>query len=152
MEKITKEQFLQDVRDEIEALKNNATQTEKDSLNINYFNPKSPHRCLYGQLTGNCQNDRAVSLIIKGCKRVFDTKKNLANCSIEDGIEELNGVPNKKKHFKRKRAFRPFNKDILERNFQYLSALEGYIQLKGTKRKHRGILEYIKGQRTSLNL
>lgn len=144
---ITKEEFLQDIRDEIEALKLNATQHERDRLNPLLFNPMRQDNCIYGQMTGWCTNKRAHDLILKSCKRVFYRKSindsplcNLQRNTISTALKKLNGEPTQKQL------------DHYNRDDYYLSALEGYIMLKETKKFHRGILSYIKGTSGTLIL
>ena len=55
--------FRKYVLQEIEGIKKYATQQERDKLDIKFFNPKYKDACIYGLMTGNCYNDRAVELI-----------------------------------------------------------------------------------------
>lgn len=43
-------------------LRENTTQQEKDRLEVFDFNPRSSRYCIYGQLTGNCNSNRAALL------------------------------------------------------------------------------------------
>lgn len=44
-------------------LRHNATQAERDHLNFNEVNPWFSDECIYGQMTGSCQNKRAAELL-----------------------------------------------------------------------------------------
>lgn len=51
---ITKSEWLKDVAKEVEALKKNATTKEIHRLRFDALIPDSVHRCIYGQMTGDC--------------------------------------------------------------------------------------------------
>lgn len=137
-----KAEFLKDVVHEIEMLKLHATEEEKSRLDFDMFDPESVYRCIYGQLTGNCENKRAHTLMDKACKRVWNVQSAL-------GTDILLG-----KNFKEVNNF--INGEYDEqmwgysRSFTHLSALEGYIALKGAKNKQ--IIQYIKGEIDTLKL
>lgn len=57
-------------------IKKHATDQEIDNLDIRSFNGGYPRTCLYGQLTGNCYNARAVELIQLCCERVYEANRN----------------------------------------------------------------------------
>ena len=59
------------VIEEAKALKKNATKEEKDKLDIDRLNSRNLNKCIYGQMTENCNSDRAFELMSKGCKRVY---------------------------------------------------------------------------------
>lgn len=50
-------------------LKIHATQEEISNLNINKLDANYSGTCIYGQITGNCWNDRAVELIELSCEK-----------------------------------------------------------------------------------
>ncbi len=54
-------------------LREHATQEELARLNLHNLGTTDPDRCIYGQMTGNCNNERAVELIVKSAERVFHT-------------------------------------------------------------------------------
>lgn len=96
MAKLSKKQrFLQDVRFEVESLKLNTTQGEKDNLDIWSFNPTKTSSCIYGQITKHCRNSRAHALMNLGCKRVwhtdFDGVKVVSDKSFTEASKNLNG-------------------------------------------------------------
>lgn len=61
------------VVEEATKLKNNISEEEKQKLSFQMLNHKSRVDCIYGQLTGNCDNDRARELMDKCCTRVYST-------------------------------------------------------------------------------
>lgn len=141
--KITKAQFLADVRHEIDMLKENTTPLERGRLNFAYFNPEHPEQCIYGQISGDCRNTRAKELMDKCCRRVIDTTpKNINGGDTFTDIKPLiNGEYNAQMwdaHGGRSR-------------WVYLSSLEGYIQLENDKANAQ-IIAYIKGETNGLVL
>lgn len=141
MSKITKKQFLLDVRHEIEALKKNATADEKARLDFKDFNPSNTRECFYGQLTGSCCSSRAKVLMDMSCIRVFGIEWDdvlFETKSYKDFIPALNGAYNAQDWKGNDRAL------------NYLSALEGYIYASDAKNKQ--IISYIKGETETLVL
>lgn len=145
MKKYTKKQFLDEVKQEIENIKKFATDKEKQNLDFDSFNADSPTSCIYGQLTGDCESDRAIKLIRKCCKRYFHFL--IYGIDVDDEFtfkdikESVNGekMPDK------------FDKnDFGIRNYEYHSLLEGFIKLKNANNKN--ILSYIKGKTSKLVL
>lgn len=142
--KITQKQFLADVMHEIETLKKHATAKEKSKLDIEYLRPYNAEHCIYGQMTGDCRTPRALHLMKKSCVRIFDLKKDdlYPATPLKQVVKQLNG---------------PFEEQgwtpgvIMEfrRDWKYLSALEGYIQL---RRNNAGVIAYIKGEIDTLKL
>lgn len=66
----TKEQFLDDVKAEAKALREHATKEELGKLDIRNLDANNPHCCVYGQLTGDCDSDRAT-VLMKRCANVY---------------------------------------------------------------------------------
>jgi len=60
--------YLEIVETEIKLLKINATEEELENLDFYCLNPVSQNNCIYGQMTGYCENNRAVELINLCCK------------------------------------------------------------------------------------
>jgi hypothetical protein len=151
---ITKAQFLNEVKHEIDSLKKHATKAELSRLNFRTFDPNFATDCIYGQMTGTCASRRAKQLMDKSCVRIFDTS------SIgSDSLDDISNFNSLKKYINGKytdiswREATAFSKSIgneFGRDYDYLSALEGYIQTKGAKNKE--ILEYLKGERETLKL
>lgn len=57
--------FLQEVYDEIETIREKATDEEKAKLDIWSFAPTDGRRCIYGQMTGQCDSVRAIEIMQK---------------------------------------------------------------------------------------
>lgn len=73
------EDFLLEVIKEVEHLRDNATQDEKDRLNFDSFDFTNSNRCIYGLMTGHCSSERAKELYPKNIRGL-----NL-HCDIENG-------------------------------------------------------------------
>ncbi len=135
MSKITKKQFLADVMHEIEMLKKHATPEEIGRLDFGKFDPKIVYGCIYGQMTHNCSSPRAHALMDMSCIRQMNLPSgawNLSDMVFTKVVDMING---------------PYDKrtwSTSRRNWSYLSALEGYINLKGAKNKE--IIAYLKGE------
>lgn len=65
------------VIEEATALRENATQREKDRLNFINLDPEHFERCIYGQMTGSCYNSRAIELIQKSASKVYNNNEHL---------------------------------------------------------------------------
>lgn len=141
MSKITKKQLLQDVRTEIEFLKTKLTQKERERLNFRTFNSNERGSCIYGQISGDCRNERAKDLIQECCKRVWHQYKHSRSKGITPGstFTEVRSLLNG--------GLKP---EMIRHNLDFISALEGYIQLKGAKNKE--IIDYLKGKTEILSL
>lgn len=140
MKTITKKQFLVDVMHEIEMLKTHATEKEKVRLGYTAINPARTDHCVYGQLTGDCQNKRAKKLMDLSCTRVF-SQNIIPVCreiNFSDVKSKING------------EYTGQDWGTAGRNLVYISALEGYISLKDAKNAE--IIAYIKGEREALSL
>jgi hypothetical protein len=80
-------EFLKMVRVEATHLRDNATKEEKANLNFDSIDPYSSSDCIYGQMTGNCESDRAhklcpktiavLFLITPSVKRAAETSRTL---------------------------------------------------------------------------
>lgn len=64
---MTKNEFLDSVATEIEAIKKNATPQQLIKLDFDDFDPGDHKRCIYGQMTGDCFNEEATRLILACC-------------------------------------------------------------------------------------
>ena len=62
---MNKEEFLKEVRKEIETIRNIATRQELERLDFQHFNPISSSLCIYGQMTGWCGSKRAKEIYKK---------------------------------------------------------------------------------------
>ena len=150
-----KQEFLDDVMHEINILKKHATPRELAKLDFSIFDYDDSEQCIYGQMTGHCGTRRAKKLMDVACIRVFNTNKNIlrGTRTLEDEtfttIKQYINGPNKGQGWSNsgvnidKAAF-------LSREFTFLSALEGYIYLKGAN--NEGIIKYLKGEIKTLKL
>lgn len=143
MSKITKKQFLADVMHEIEMLKKHATPEEIGRLDFDEFVPQEYNACIYGQLTTDCRNGRAQELMDASCIRQMHTT--------DEGVSDLEdrGFTEIKKFINGPYDHRTWQQ-YGGRNWEYLSALEGYINLKGAKNKE--IIAYLKGEIPTITL
>lgn len=139
---ISKEQFIADVRHEVEMLKKHGFKKELAQLDFSHFDYNSPRNCIYGQMTGSCESPRAKSLMTKACVRVTHVAEGV------DGIvgefDEMKDLINGKytgQPWKHKERFRTYN---------FLSMIETYICLHGSKPKN--IIDYLKGEVETLEL
>lgn len=146
---ITREQFLADVRHEIDSLKANATPSEIAKLDIYNFNFNSPRNCIYGQMTGRCSTFRAKELMDASCVRVtkrsddFDGVSYSRGKGFDDIVSHING------DYKGQTWGEKYD-ETYNRHYGYLSMLELYITLNGAN--NRNIFEYLKGETEILDL
>lgn len=73
-----KSEFLAMVQVELDTIKAKATKGEIDRLNFVGFEVNSEYGCIYGQMTGNCESDRAKELYPKTFKNVCFNRKKLS--------------------------------------------------------------------------
>lgn len=142
MGKITREQFLQDVRTEVESLKVHATKSEISELNIKTFNPMKKHLCIYGQMTGSCESKRAKELMDKACVRVTNSDGDAFVWEKFDKVaDKINGEYTGQTWEKA---------TVSKRAYTYLSMVEAYIFLDGSSPKN--IIDYLNGDVDTLEL
>lgn len=145
-----KKDFLRDVMHEIEMLKKHSTKAEKNRLNFDKFSPHVAQQCIYGQITGDCRSKRAHELMELSCVKIFDLSA--SDCDIIYESMHMNTVlkyvtgPFKSQGWDKPLSYIP---KLINRYFDYLSVLEGYIQL---DRNNKEIIQYIKGEIDTLNL
>lgn len=129
MRKITK--FPKLVIEEAKNLKKNATKEELENLNFEELDPDWPVKCIYGQMTGSCNSERAVNLIVTCAKRVYHS-----NCSNGKTLSnKLNGSP-----------------VGLHRN-KYWSPIEVFIinaKYNDSSEMNNKLIQYLKGERKTL--
>ncbi len=65
---MTKKYFKEQTIKELKALKKHAFKKELNKLDFKTFHPDFDHRCIYGQMTGDCTSKRAIRLMNKCCK------------------------------------------------------------------------------------
>jgi len=119
------------VIDEARLLKETATKAELDrlSINVKHLNPDSPTKCIYGQMTGDCETQRATDLIKLCCQKVYEvkTRTHVITKSV------LNGSPKDKTRE------------------QFFSPIEVYIFVAQDKLdKLQNLLSYLKGKKETL--
>lgn len=56
---------------EAKNLKEHCTNEELSNLNFHHLNPDTKQKCIYGQMTGHCNSDRASYLILKCATKVL---------------------------------------------------------------------------------
>lgn len=66
------ESFKRKVREEIEHIKDFATEEEINRLDFDTFSQESRVKCIYGQMTGRCDSKRARELCAKTFKYVYE--------------------------------------------------------------------------------
>lgn len=120
---LTKKTFLEEVRAEIETIKARATKEEIDRLDLQTFHPSRTSNCIYGQMTGDCDSERAVELMAKK----YEDIGALGSQSFTD--------LKKWGHFEENENFTP---------------LEVYITMKGAKPEN--VIAYLKGEAETLKL
>jgi hypothetical protein len=133
---MTKAEFLKDVEHEVEMLKEHATNIELNKLDIAWLDPRKKSACIYGQMTGDCRNARAVDLIMICCKRVVKNDRWNSGGIFETAIvPNINGAP---------------TAEHLGQDLNYYSTIESYIMLEDAKNEH--IIQYLKGEVKTLVL
>lgn len=143
----TKKQFLEDVAKEARALREHATKDELSNLDFNSFDPDSHKRCIYGQMTDNCQSLRAAELVHACCTRYFhrfavgslrevnmDLVKKRVNGEVVEGVQTASDLHEKRRGFEQK----------------YFSAIEAYIATPFAK--NQNLIAFLKGERKDLVL
>lgn len=96
---------------EATALKEKATKKELNNLDFGQLNPISSLNCVYGQMAGHCDSDRAIQLMKECCERVYERgTTDVWNSFI--GVK-LNGSPQAKP---RERWFSPIEVFIIQRD------------------------------------
>ena len=151
MPNIRKSEFLKDVLHEIKTIRDNATKSEIENLE-DALDGSSKRGCVYGQLTGSCTSHRAKELMDKACIRVVHyriggKRLGLISSLFEHRTNETFLDIRKFINGENESQMWDSNGD---RNFEYYSALEVYILLKGANLN--GVLEYLKGNINTLKL
>ncbi len=149
MKKVTKEQFLKNVVQEVNNIKKYATKSEINKLDFDNLIPDSHSRCIYGQMTGDCRSSRASNLIYKSCKSYINDGGIITSKFKDIQSNIVNNIPGVKnlKSFKNNRLKKGYyNIHTIE----YYSSLETYLFHKGAKIKH--IIDYLKGNTKKLIL
>jgi hypothetical protein len=139
----TKKQFIEDVKKEARALRENATPAELDNIDIKKFDPEHQRRCIYGLATGNCRSERAIELIETCCPR-FVSSEALYKISVAkyDGEREAFSI------------VRDFVNGVKwegdKASLKYVSTIEAYIYL--PEAQNANLIAYLKGETNDLVL
>lgn len=142
-----RKKFLEAVIHEIEQLKKYATAAEISELDLERFDASSQHDCIYGQMAGNCETNRAKELMDKACIKVMDLD--------DEGVSQVLGLDIDDKSFNVNGKYKGQTWHGLEnswsrRRYRYLSALEAYICTRDAKVKN--VILYMQGKVDKLEL
>lgn len=138
----TREQFIEDVKAEAMALRENATKEELERLDFSVLDPGDITACIYGMATADCMTKRACFLISKCCKRyVKNEMPGLEENDITDVINNINGEVAENVILKER---------ISEWGIIHLSSIEAYITLKDAK--NANLIAYLRGETDTLDL
>ena len=128
-----KKDFLLEVMNELNTIKSRASSAEIDKLNLESFDHANGYHCIYGQMTGKCDNIRACQIMKKTYDEMMITFTTYVN---DDHI--------------------PWKSQDTSCGTEY-TALEKYLFIVSTKsgntsKKHKEIINYLKGNITSIEL
>jgi hypothetical protein len=118
--------YLIKVKREIHNIKKYATNSQLIKLNFDVLDPNNTSRCIYGLMTGHCNNDEAIKLIKLCC----NTKTSFYNLSDRVFIDD-----------------KPRSNDG---NITPFSYLEHYIYNYRDSNKH--IIQFLKGEVDKLKI
>lgn len=144
----TKQQFIEDVKKEAIALRNNAKPAELKKLNAALLFPENVTGCIYGQMTGNCLNIRASKLIVKCCPRYFNMPENERGF-FPKNIQKIRKYVNGEK-IKGVKGGLSFMRTRGYHVISHFSAIETYILY--PKAKINNLIAYLRGETNELNL
>lgn len=139
MQRNQKSKLIELVKQEAISLKANATKAELKKLNINTLDSNESDLCIYGQMTGHCESDRAHILIEKCCERVYKPKY---DCELIEEVK-LNGKP----------------KNLVDlgytRLLRYVSPIETFIfhneNVWNEVENNKILIDFLKGKTTEMN-
>lgn len=140
----TREDLINDVTKEAQALRVHATAEERSKLSFESLKPSNMNNCIYGLMTGNCFTERAALLIDQCCVRFF--KHEImpdyfrVSATIDNILKGVNGV--KVENFVEERT------GIADG--MHYSAIEAYILLPDAK--NANLIAYLKGETETLDL
>ena len=124
-----KSEFIQEVYNEINTIKEKATKREISRLNFNKFEHTNSGQCIYGQMTGDCYSTRAKDLYIKSLDAI--SKHNVDVNTDENGND----------------IYKFKDLDLEKGNsFTYL---ESYL-FTCSRKTQKEIIQYLKGESTKL--
>lgn len=140
----TIEQLKHDVLTEANNIKQHATEVEKAYLDFNTLDPSKMDKCIYGQMTGNCDSTRSIELISKcACRFIVDSGLTSIKAEGFERIQrKVNGEVVEDLQFKRLTSWS---------NYQaHFSAIEAYILL--PEAKNADLIAFIKGESDTVEL
>lgn len=124
------------VKEEAKKLRIYATKEEIERLDSATLDADKVSMCVYGQMTGNCKNERSMKLIHKCCHRVYSS-----GCLYTISDSKLNGKPD-------------LLVDPLRRLTTYVSPIEKFIlynKNKNNAQNNNILIDYLKGNTNELN-
>lgn len=139
----TREDLVADVIIEANNIKKFANPKEIEKLNFDHLQPSHRKNCIYGQMTGDCFNMRAATLIEKCTHRYFE------NGLIPVMSDQLVNMDRIAKNVNGTSVENFIHARSQEWDTHY-SAIEAYILLQGANNKN--LIEFIKGQGETLEL
>lgn len=118
-------------------LKQYATKEELDNLDLKDLDPLDEDSCIYGQMTGGCNSERAQELIMLCANRVYDVKHVDHNFDLNANV---NGSPYKVRK-------------ISSRSQQYQSPIEMLIySSNGGEGAQAKLIAFLKDETQTLEL
>lgn len=144
------QEFLSDVKHEIDMLMKYGTKNELSNLDLDSFDQDHTENCIYGQMTGSCTSKRAKILMDKSCIRVMHLETNVNGKTFDEIESEINGKNDGQGWYDEGGETRRFGLRRGSRNFAHLSVLEAYIGMEDAKIDN--IIKYMKGKRKTLKL
>lgn len=122
-------ELIEQVTIEATALIKNTTPEERKKLDFSTLEPQRIDRCVYGQMTGDCNTNRAVSLMVMCAKKVYTAIPSSRVVGI------LNGSP------------KGLNRD------RYWSPIEIFIAKDENQNNgnNQMLINFLKGKRKTLN-
>lgn len=138
----TREDLINDVTKEAQALRVHATKEERERLNFAELNPEHINKCIYGQMTGSCNSERGAALIyLCACRFIKDASlTDIQHDGFERIQRKING--NTVVNFIKNRT-----EDLYVTHY---SAIEAYILLPDAK--NANLISYLKGETETLDL
>lgn len=136
-----RKELIEAVKVEAANLRKYATKEELNRLDLQSFNPKEEHFCIYGQMTGSCWSARASNLI----------KSSAPVClgEIQGGhkleIKALNYTPD---------DWESYDGTCKDYTCRHWSPIESYIwdEDNSQKLQNKKLISYLKGETNELNL
>jgi hypothetical protein len=123
------EELKELVKIEAENLLLHATPSELQRLDITTLQPEFEKHCVYGQMTGECFNERSLELIVKCCKKGY------RDLYLDGNLMDIDAGE---------------IKDPFDRYDHFFSPIEYYICREGAK--NANLIAYLKGEINTLNL